>query len=255
MVGPMIRAVDLYKRFGHNQVLRGLSLDFEPGTITVILGGSGSGKSVFMKHLIGLLRPDAGEVWIDGIDLARLKGRDLHRVRMKFGMVFQMAALFDSMTVYENVEFPLNEHRKDLSRKARCDRVFERLEALGLAEAATRYPAELSGGMRKRVGLARAVVLDPQVVLYDEPTTGLDPLTTEGVDGMILEAKRAFGVTSIVISHDIGSSFRIADRLAFLCEGQIVAEGPPAEFAASSHPRVREFLASYRRGAVGTEGA
>ncbi|MGF1510920.1 MAG: ABC transporter ATP-binding protein [Myxococcota bacterium] len=247
----MIRAVGLYKRFGDNEVLKGLSLDFEPGTTTVILGSSGSGKSVLMKHLIGLLKPDRGQVLVDGVDLGSLKDRELHRVRMKFGMVFQMAALFDSMTVFENVAFPLKEHRKDLGRGALRDRVLSRLDALNLVDARDRYPGELSGGMRKRVGLARAVILDPAVVLYDEPTTGLDPLTTEGVDGMILEAKKKFGVTSIVISHDISSSFRIADKISFLCQGEIVEQGPPEVFARSQNQRVQEFLRSWQRGIAG----
>jgi len=242
MVEPMIRAIDLHKRFGRHQVLRGLSLDFLPETITVILGGSGSGKSVFMKHLIGLLRPDAGQVLIEGEDLNQLRGRELHRVRRKFGMVFQMAALFDSMSVLDNVAFPLREHAKGMGDAARRRKAMERLEALDLGDAAEKFPAELSGGMRKRVGLARAVVLDPKVVLYDEPTTGLDPITTRSVDDMILDAKRKFGVTSVVISHDIASSFRIADRLAFLHQGYIVEVAPPETFRTSSHPAVRRFL-------------
>jgi phospholipid/cholesterol/gamma-HCH transport system ATP-binding protein len=242
MVEPMIRAIDLHKRFGRYEVLNGLSLDFPPETTTVILGGSGSGKSVFMKHLIGLLRPDAGQVLIEGEDLAQLSGRALHRVRRKFGMVFQMAALFDSMSVLDNVAFPLREHAKDMREAARRRKAMDRLEALDLGEAADKFPAELSGGMRKRVGLARAVILDPKVVLYDEPTTGLDPLTARSVDDMILGAKKQFGVTSVVISHDVASSFRIADRLAFLHQGQIVEVAPPDEFRQSNHAAVRRFL-------------
>lgn len=242
MAEAMIRAIELHKRFGAHEVLRGLSLDFPPETTTVILGGSGSGKSVFMKHLIGLLRPDSGQVLIDGEDLAHLRGRELHRVRRKFGMVFQMAALFDSMSVLDNVAFPLREHAKDMTEGSRRRKAMERLEALGLAGAADKFPAELSGGMRKRVGLARAVILDPKVVLYDEPTTGLDPITTRSVDDMIQDAKTRFGVTSVVISHDIASSFRIADRLAFLHEGEIVELGAPSGFRESTHPAVRRFL-------------
>lgn len=242
MTEALIRAIDLHKRFGKHEVLRGLSLDFEPESITVILGGSGSGKSVLMKHLIGLLRPDSGRVEVEGAPMHELTGPALHEARRKFGMVFQMAALFDSMTVFENVAFPLNEHRKDMDNKRREAQVMTRLDALGLADSRDKFPAELSGGMRKRVGLARAVVLDPKIVLYDEPTTGLDPLTTESVDQMILEAKRAFGVTSIVISHDIQSSLRIADRLAFLSDGVISETGGPDAFRASTNPAVRRFI-------------
>ena len=241
MSAPLIRTENLHKRFGDHAVLKGLSLDFEAGTTTVILGGSGSGKSVFMKHLIGLLRPDRGRVIVEGEELSRLTRADLNRIRRSFGMVFQMAALFDSMTVFENVAFPVREGGRHAESQIRS-RVMERLEALDVAHAAHKYPAERSGGMRKRIGLARAVVLDPQIVLYDEPTTGLDPLTTRSVDEMILAAKAAFGVTGVVISHDIGSALRVADRLAFLHDGVIVEQGPPDAFRRSEHPEVRRFL-------------
>jgi len=237
-----IEVIDLHKSFGSNHVLRGVNLRVEQGTTTVILGGSGSGKSVLMKHMIGLLRPDSGQVLIEGEDITRLKGRELDRVRRKFGMVFQMAALFDSMTVLENVAFPLREHRKDLSEEQIREIVAEKLALVDLHGVEDKYPAELSGGMRKRVGLARAVVLDPKIVLYDEPTTGLDPITTASVDQMIIDAKNALGVTSVVISHDIGSAFKVADQLAFLYKGEIVAAGPPEAVRQSEHPHVRQFL-------------
>jgi len=238
----MIEVRGLRKSFGAHEVLKGIDLRCMPGTTTVILGGSGSGKSVLMKHMIGLLRPDAGQVIVDGQDISRLDGRELNAVRRKFGMVFQMAALFDSMTVFDNVAFPLREHRKDLSEAQIRRIVEEKLGLVGLRGVGEKFPAELSGGMRKRVGLARAVVLDPKIVLYDEPTTGLDPITTDNVDQMILDAKRALGVTSVVISHDIGSAFKVADQLAFLYEGRIVECAPPAEVRHSTHPQVREFL-------------
>jgi len=241
-MAPMIEVIDLHKSFGSNHVLRGVNLRVEAGTTTVILGGSGSGKSVLMKHMIGLLHPDSGEVRVDGEDITRLTGRDLDRVRRKCGMVFQMAALFDSMTVFENVAFPLREHRRDLREEEVRRIVREKLRLVDLHGVEDKYPAELSGGMRKRVGLARAVVLEPKIVLYDEPTTGLDPITTNSVDEMILDAKRALGVTSVVISHDIGSAFKVADELAVLYEGRIVAAGPPEAVRQSDHPHVREFL-------------
>ena len=239
---PIIRAVNLHKSFGTHHVLRGLSLDFAPSTTTVILGGSGNGKSVFMKHLVGLLRPDEGQVLIEGEDLWQASKSALKHIRQKFGMVFQMAALFDSLTVFDNVVFPLREHRPKLKAKEHEELVMNRLEALGLADSRDKYPAELSGGMRKRVGLARAVILDPKVVLYDEPTTGLDPLTTKNVDEMIMAAKEKFGVTNIVISHDINSSFRIADQIAFLDQGQIIEHGPVEAFRNTSNTTIQNFM-------------
>ena len=183
-----------------------------------------------MKHIIGLLKPDRGQVLVDGEDVVPLDDRELERVRRKFGMVFQGAALFDSMTVYENVAFPLREHTQLARGGDPAKRVAEKLAIVGLQTwHRGRYPAELSGGMRKRVGLARAIVRDPKIVLYDEPTTGLDPITTDYVDDMILTAKRKLGVTSLVISHDVASSFKVADQMAFLSKGKIVAHAPPAE--------------------------
>jgi len=232
------------KAFGGREVLAGVDLTVARGTTTVILGGSGSGKSVLMRHVIGLLRPDAGEVRVEGEEITCLTGAALGRVRRRFGMVFQNAALFDSLTVGENVAFPLREHLT-LDEAEVCRRVAQKLALVGLEGIEARMPAELSGGMRKRVALARAVVLDPAIVLYDEPTTGLDPISTDGVDELILEARRALGVTSLVISHDIGSAFKVADRIAFLSEGRIVEEGPPAALRASTQPRVEAFLRTW----------
>jgi phospholipid/cholesterol/gamma-HCH transport system ATP-binding protein len=241
---PAIEIVDLHKSFAGRPVLTGINLKVPHGTTTVILGGSGSGKTVLMKHMIGLFKPDKGEVLIDGENIVPFTGQALDRVRRKFGMVFQGAALFDSMTVGENVAFPLREHTK-LSPKERAEKVHEKLSLVGLAGNENRMPAELSGGMRKRVGLARAVVLEPEIVLYDEPTTGLDPITTDNVDQMILDAKAALGVTSVVISHDIGSSFKVADQVAFLYQGQIVAVGTPSEIRKASHPQLQAFLRTW----------
>ncbi|MGC4117863.1 MAG: ABC transporter ATP-binding protein [Myxococcales bacterium] len=241
----MIDVQGLTKAFGDNAVLRGIDLAVREGSTMVVLGGSGSGKTVLIKHMIGLLRPDSGRVIVDGEDLVPLGDRELDRVRRKFGMVFQAAALFDSMTVFDNVAFPLREHSK-AGEKEIARIVHEKLEVVGLTNIDRKFPAELSGGMRKRVGLARAIALDPTIVLYDEPTTGLDPITTDYVDDMILDAQRKLGVTSVVISHDIGSSFQIADEIAYLEAGKIAVCGPPEALRASKHPGLLKFLSTWR---------
>jgi len=239
----VIRVVDLWKSFGDHVVLKGISLEIPKGTTCVILGGSGSGKTVLMKHVIGLLKPDRGTVFVDDVEIPRLEGKELTEARRLFGMVFQQAALFDSMTVFENVAFPLKERERSIRAGELHKRVVEKLRVVDLAEAVLPlYPSELSGGMKKRVALARALIHDPQVVLYDEPTTGLDPITTEYVDDMIVQAKQRLGVTSMVISHDIASSFKVADRLAVLYDGQIAAQGTPDEVRRSDHPHVKKFL-------------
>jgi len=238
---PKIQIKGLKKRFKDNEVLRGVDLDIEEGEICVILGASGSGKSVLIKHIIGLLRPDEGEVVIKGRDIAHLDEKELNDVRKSFGMVFQNSALFDSMTVYENVAFPLIEHTR-LNEKEIRERVSEKLNVLGLYNVENKYPAELSGGMKKRVGLARAVILNPEIILYDEPTTGLDPITTMTVNEMILDARERFNVTSVVISHDIGSAFMIADKIAFLYNGVIIVQGPPQFVREAKDENLRKFL-------------
>lgn len=242
---PMIEIQGLHKSFGEHKVLTGIDLTVPEGSTLVILGGSGSGKTVLMKHMIGLLKPDQGHVVVDGEDIVPMNDEKLEVVRRKFGMVFQAAALFDSMTVFENVSFPLREHRKDLSESQMRDLVHEKLGIVGLKDVDEKFPADLSGGMRKRVGLARAIVLDPKIVLYDEPTTGLDPITTDYVDEMILEAKKQLGVTSVVISHDIASAFNVADNIAFLYQGVIVDQGPPETLRHSEHPQVKVFLSTW----------
>jgi phospholipid/cholesterol/gamma-HCH transport system ATP-binding protein len=241
----VIEVVDLWKSFGDNHVLKGINLTIPKGSTYVVLGGSGSGKTVLLKHVIGLFRPDRGAVHVNGIEITKLDGKELTDARQMFGMVFQGAALFDSMTVFDNVAFPLTEKpgRKRLSVAEVRARVVEKLRVVDLGEEVLgRWPSELSGGMRKRVALARALVSDPQVVLYDEPTTGLDPITTDYVDGMILNAKEKLGITSMVISHDIASAFKVADRLAVLYDGHLAAEGTPAEVRASKDPFVQRFL-------------
>ncbi len=242
---PMIEIVDLHKSFGSHTVLSGINLKVPQGSTLVILGGSGSGKTVMMKHMIGLLKPDQGQVIIDGDDIVPYGAVQLEQLRKKFGMVFQAAALFDSMTVYQNVAFPVLEHRKELSEAKVRALVKEKLAVVGLSGIEERYPADLSGGMRKRVGLARAIMLEPKIVLYDEPTTGLDPITTDSVDQMILDAKRHLGVTSVVISHDIASAFKVADNVAFLSQGVIVEQGTPAQLRHSTNPALRAYLSTW----------
>jgi phospholipid/cholesterol/gamma-HCH transport system ATP-binding protein len=242
----VIQVRDLWKAFGENQVLKGITLTIAPGETYVVLGGSGSGKTVLMKHVIGLFKPDRGSVHVDGVEISSLAGKALTEARGVFGMVFQGAALFDSMTVFENVAFPLRERGHAPAAELVRQRCLAKLKVVDLGdEVLDRYPAELSGGMRKRVALARALVSDPKVVLYDEPTTGLDPITTAYVDEMILAAKQRLGITSMVISHDVASAFKVADRLAVLYDGHLAAEGTPAEVKASRDPYVQRYLSTW----------
>jgi len=239
----MIRVHDLWKAFGEKEVLRGVTLDIPEGTTFVVLGASGSGKTVLLKHVIGLFKPDRGTVHVDDVEISSLSGRSLTEARQVFGMVFQGAALFDSMTVFENVAFPLKEKERRISAADLRARVVESLRVVDLGEDVLgSWPSQLSGGMRKRVALARALVANPKVVLYDEPTTGLDPITTDSVDSMINQAKERRRVTSMVISHDIASAFRVADRLAVLYDGRIAAQGTPEEVRRSDDPYVKRFL-------------
>jgi len=239
----MIRVHDLWKSFGEKEVLRGVTLDIPEGTTFVVLGASGSGKTVLLKHVIGLLKPDQGTVHVDGVEISSLSGRALTAARQVFGMVFQGAALFDSMTVFENVAFPLKEKERRIAADDLRARVVESLRVVDLGEDVLEsWPSQLSGGMRKRVALARALVANPKVVLYDEPTTGLDPITTDSVDSMINQAKERRRVTSMVISHDIASAFRVADRLAVLYDGRIAAQGTPEEVRRSDNLYVQRFL-------------
>jgi len=234
-----IRAVN--KTFGDHHVLKDISLDVRRAKTRVILGPSGSGKTVLMKHIIGLLKPDNGAIMVDGEDITTLAHKDMLRVRRKFGMVFQQAALFDSMSVGDNVAFPLKEHT-NLSAHEIAQRVAEKLDIVSLTGTENKFPSELSGGMRKRVGLARALILDPECVLYDEPTTGLDPLTTDDVDRMILDAKQRLNVTAVVISHDVGSAIRVADEIAVIHNGTIVEDCPAGQIRSSADPFVQKFL-------------
>lgn len=236
-----LRVVDLHRRYGDHEVLRGVSFQVRRGDTCLVLGASGAGKSVLMRQLIRLEQPDSGEIWVNGQNIAALGETDLIPVRKKFGMVFQMSALFDSMSVYENVAFPLREHAR-LSATQIRERVMQRLRDLRVEHAAKKMPSEISGGMQKRVAVARALVLDTELLVYDEPTTGLDPITSRAVDDLIVETKERFGVTSLVISHDMASVFRIADCIQFLHLGRIAESGTPASIRRSRNPMTREFL-------------
>lgn len=237
----MLKIRNLRKSFGSLDVLKGLNLDIPLGEITVIIGGSGTGKSVLLKHIIGLMRPDAGSVFLDGKDLNQLSGEELKSQRMRFGMLFQDSALFDSMNVYENISFPLVEHRKMPESQMR-EVVKKKLRQVRLEGIEEKMPNELSGGMRKRVGLARATVLDPEIVLYDEPTTGLDPQTTKSIDDLIVSTQKELNATSIIISHDIHSTLRIANNIAMLHHGEIVAYGSPQDILEEKNPVIRSFI-------------
>ena len=238
----MIEIRGLHKSFGAFKVLKGVNLQIPKGKTTVILGRSGTGKSVLLKHIIGLMSPDRGKVWIDGVDITRLGDKDLNEMRKKFGMLFQEAALFDSMNVGENVAFPLREHTR-LNEENVGSIVAHKLGQVGLPGQEGKMPAELSGGMKRRVGLARALALDPEIVLLDEPTTGLDPPMAEAIEDLIIETQRRLGDTFVVITHNIITAFHIAHKIAMLHEGRIVVEGPPGTFKRSSHPVVKAFMA------------
>jgi phospholipid/cholesterol/gamma-HCH transport system ATP-binding protein len=238
----MIKLVNVKKSFGTQQVLNDLNLTIPAGQTTVIIGRSGGGKSVLLKHIMGLVQPDSGEIWVDDEEINHLKERELYRVRKRFGMLFQEGALFDSMTVGENVAFPIREHKK-MTHSEIEKLVEEKLALVGLSGIEMKMPSELSGGMRKRVALARAMALDPDIMLFDEPTTGLDPIMTASIDRLIMDTQQRFNMTCVVISHDIQSVFRIAHKITMLYEGKIVEEGTPEAFRQSSNPIVREFLA------------
>jgi phospholipid/cholesterol/gamma-HCH transport system ATP-binding protein len=230
------------KAFGGTEVLRGIDLVCKHGETTCIVGGSGAGKTTLLRLVVALEKPTSGRILVDGEDTVPMRERELNRVRQKFGMVYQYAALLDSINVLDNVAFPLIEHTK-LSRDEIRQRVVEKLRILELDESVLKkFPAELSGGMRKRVGLARALMLEPQILVYDEPTSGLDPLTSRAVDDLIDDTRQRFGVTSLVITHDIASCFKLADQALLLTKGQIAARGTPDELAHGDNADAREFI-------------
>jgi phospholipid/cholesterol/gamma-HCH transport system ATP-binding protein len=235
--------VDLKKTYDGVPILKGVTFDLLRGVTNVIIGASGSGKTVFLRQLIRLERPDSGRIEVDGVDIVPLDELELVPFRRKFGMVFQMSALFDSMNVFDNVAFPLREHtslgRKDIEQKVR-----EGLEALGVAHAMYRQPSELSGGMKKRVAVARALVMEPEILIYDEPTTGLDPITSRTVDDLIESTRERFGVTSVVISHDMESVFAIGHQVTLLYKGRMEVSVSRDDLIRSDNGHVREFLAA-----------
>jgi phospholipid/cholesterol/gamma-HCH transport system ATP-binding protein len=237
----MIEVRQLNKSFGGQPVLAGVDLRIETGESAVIIGRSGGGKSVLLKHLIGLLQPNSGEVFVDGERITRMNERQLLRIRRKFGMVFQGAALFDSMTVAENVAFGLRRH-EHLTEAEVASRVAATLDMVDLPGTQRKKPAELSGGMRKRVGLARAIIYEPQIVLYDEPTTGLDPIVSDSIDQLIIRVRDQLKVTSVVVTHDMRSARRVGNHVFLLHNKRVYAHGPPLEFFASRDPIVRQFI-------------
>ena len=237
----MIEIKALAKAFDTHPILNGVDLTIKTGETMVIIGRSGCGKSVLLKHVIGLMQPDHGSVLIDGVDLTAAHGRALDELRLKFGMLFQSAALFDSMSVEDNVAFALREHTA-MSVEAIRQRVQECLSLVGLEGADELYPAELSGGMRKRAGLARALAMNPEIILYDEPTTGIDPIMGDVIDSLIMALRDRLKVTSVVVTHDMRSAYKIADRIAMLYNGRIVALGSPDEIRTSPNPVVQQFI-------------
>ncbi|HTM08126.1 MAG TPA: ATP-binding cassette domain-containing protein [Verrucomicrobiae bacterium] len=245
----MIRVVDLHKSFGRQTVLRGVNLEFVTGKITTIVGTSGCGKTVLLKHLNALLLPDRGEVLIDGVDITKLNQKDLYEMRGRFGVLFQGAALLDSMTIFDNVAFPLRE-KTDLNETEIKKKVDERLDQVGLEGMGYKFPAELSGGMRKRAGLARALVTDPEIVLFDEPTTGLDPILAASIHQLIARTQRAFGFTGVVVSHTIPQVFGISDYVAILANGVIEEVKPSNEFQVSKNPIVQQFIRGETEGPI-----
>lgn len=241
MSAPAIEFRQVYKSFNHIPILAGMDFTIEPGETVTIIGGSGIGKSVTLKLIVGLLKPEAGQVLIEGEDIVPLAEDQLTRIRKKIGMVFQSSALFDSLSVAENIAYPLREHTAMSEREIR-ERITETLHLVGLEGAEDKEPADLSGGMRKRVALARAIALTPRIILYDEPTTGLDPTNTEKINELIVDMDRKLAVTSVVVTHDMRSAFKISNRIGLLDKGKIVIVGTPEEIQRADLPLVRQFV-------------
>ena len=237
----LIELKHIYKRFGWLEVLNDVSLQIEKGKCLVILGASGSGKSVMLKHIVGLLKPDRGEVWFSGQRIDVLSERELMKVRERFGFLFQQGALFDSDNVAKNVGFPLVEHTNKNPEEI-AEIVNHKLRMVGLPDIGKKMPAELSGGQRKRVALARAIALDPEVILYDEPTTGLDPIRSDVINELIIKLQNQLHVTSVVVTHDMNSAFKVADRLVMLYEGKLIFDGTPDEIRATKNEVVKRFV-------------
>jgi len=247
----MIEIIDLHKSFNGQTVLNGVNLRISDKELIAIIGESGGGKSVLLKHLIGLLKPDKGKILVENEDITELSGRELDQIRGKFGVVFQGGALFDSLTIYDNVAFPLKEKTK-LTSEQIDEKVKETLEDVGLKGVEKKYPAEISGGMKKRVALARALITEPKIVLFDEPTTGLDPIILHSIHKFIMETHKKYGFTGVMISHDIPEIFHVVDRIAFLYKGTIEVVGSPKEIRTSTDRVVRQFIRGSLRGPVET---
>lgn len=241
---PLIEIKNLYKKFGSQEVLRGVNLHVNNGETLAVIGGSGCGKSVLLKHLVGLLTPDSGEIIVENESILTLTDKEFENVRKKFAMVFQGAALFDSLNVYENVSFGLRRVYSSMSEEKIRQKVSEVLDMVGMAGIEKKMPSELSGGMRKRVGLARAIAMDPQILLYDEPTTGLDPIMSRTIDDLIIKMKNVLGVTSIVVTHDMTSVFRMADRVVMVHDGYIIEGGEPKNLDKTTDPHLKFFFDS-----------
>jgi phospholipid/cholesterol/gamma-HCH transport system ATP-binding protein len=245
----MIRVANLHKSFRSQKVLKGVNLEFASGKITTIVGTSGCGKTVLLKHLNALFLPDRGEVFVNGVDITKLSQSELYQIRTKFGVLFQGAALLDSMTLFDNVAFPLRE-KTETSESDIKDKVEGRLEQVGLGGMGVKFPAELSGGMRKRAGLARALIMDPEIVLFDEPTTGLDPVLATSIHQLIARTHEAFGFTGVLVSHTIPQVFDISDYVAILANGVIEEISPPEAFRTSTNPVVQQFIQGKTEGPI-----
>ena len=249
MQSVIMELAGVYKSLGGQPVLSDLSLSVPRGETLVIMGRSGAGKSVILKHMVGLLNPDRGAVLFDGRRLDRMRRAELQQARKRMGMLFQSSALFDSMTVAENVSLGLRKHTR-LGEKEIAAKVEAKLAAVGLAGIEQKMPAELSGGMRKRVGLARAIAMDPELILYDEPTTGLDPITADAINNLIIETRDKFGVTSVVVTHDVNTVLKVGSTVSLLNEGKIIFSGAPAELKSTDNPYVRQFLEGRAEGPI-----
>lgn len=245
----MIQVINLNKSFGDNHVLKDLNLTIGTGITEVIIGCSGCGKSILLKHIIGILRPDSGQVIVDDLDVSKLSQKELGRLRLNFGMLFQGAALFDSLTVYENVGFNLIEHT-DLDTQTISKRIKESLALVGLEGIENLRPDELSGGMKKRVGLARAICMKPKIILYDEPTTGIDPIMADAVNDLIIDLHDKLEITSIVVTHDIVSAYKIGTRVSMLYDGKIIQSGSPDEIKNTTNPIVKQFVTGAAEGPI-----
>lgn len=246
---PIIQLSKVYKKFQDHQVLDDCDFNIEKGTTCVVIGRSGCGKSVMLKHIVGIMKPDKGDVLVDGKNVSKLNTEELKALRMKVGMVFQGGALFDSMTVGENVGFSLIEHTK-IGHRELLERIEESLCLVGLCGIANLMPSELSGGMKKRVSLARAICNRPEIILYDEPTTGVDPITADSINELIKSLHDKLKVTSIVVTHDMTSAYKVADRIAMLYQGKIIADGTPKEIQETTHPVVHQFINGLAHGPI-----